>query len=214
MPKPHATLIRTGQRVERCRPALKALFEVACNLCPDGFPAEETRELDLLRSHLSLAFAGELRCEVSERARVPLEWLSLDRFSIHGCGPISLHDDRHNYPDVYFVIVVVHAGRLGIVDARSRAVRHEAGEILLLDPHKKHALVPDGLTARAHPYERTHSAVDRVEDRFLFLSFDVRRSLLRVRFRGEGNQDGTDRMSAWLSSSSPTSEQAISTSGK
>ena len=98
MRKRHLTLIRTGQRIECCQPELEALFQIARTLCPDGFPAEETRELDPLRAHLSLAFVGELRRQLSKRADIPLEWLSLDRFTVHGCGPISLHDDRHNYP--------------------------------------------------------------------------------------------------------------------
>ena len=180
----HATLIRTGQQVEACRPGLDALYPIACNLCPEGFPAEETKELDPLREHVSLAFVGALRREISAKTGIPLEWLSLDRFTLHGCGPVSLHDDRHNYPGVYFVIVVVHSGRLGVVDATSRACRHEVGDILLLDPHKKHALVSEGLTAREHPYERTHSPVLRDEDRFMFVGFDVRRALLREWFRG------------------------------
>lgn len=192
MRKRHLTLIRTGQRIERCQPELEALFQIARTLCPDGFPAEETRELDPLRAHLSLAFVGELRRQLSKRADIPLEWLSLDRFTVHGCGPISLHDDRHNYPHVYFVIVVAHSGRLGIVDAKSRAVRHGVGEILLLDPHKKHALVPAGLTAREHPYERTHSPVDCDDDRFLFLGFDVPRRLLRHCFRASTDRGGSD----------------------
>lgn len=216
MPKRHLTLISTGQRVERSRSALEALFPLACSLCPEGFPAEETRELHALRAHINLAFVDELRREVSERTDIPLAWVSLDRFTVHGCGPISLHDDRHNYPDVYFVIVVAHSGRLGVVDAKRRAVRHETGEILLLDPHKKHALVLEGLTAREHPYERTHSLVERVEDRFLFVCFDIRRPLLRDRFRAEagGEVEGTTRMSPWPSSSSPTSDRTISTSDK
>jgi len=190
MGRRHLTLIRTGHCVERCLPGLAGLFALARDLCPDCFPAEETRELDPLRGHLSLGFVGDLRGEVAEKAGIPLPWLSLDRLTIHGCGPISLHDDRHNYPDLYFVIVVVHSGRLGIVDTRSRALRHPAGEILLLDPHKKHALVAEGLKAREHPYERTHSPVRREEDMFLFIGFDVRRRLLRERFRPVAERNG------------------------
>lgn len=182
----YATLICTGRRIEACRSALEALYPLACSLCPDGFPAEETKELDPLREHVSLALAGALQREVAALTAMPLEWLSLDRFTLHGCGPVSLHDDRHNYPAVYFVIVVVHSGRLGVVDATSRACRHASGEILLLDPHKKHALVPEGLMAREYPYERTHSPVRRDEDRFMFLGFDVPRPLLRERFRAYG----------------------------
>jgi len=179
----HATLIRTGQRVEACCPRLELLYPIACDCCPDGFPAEETRELDALREHVSLAFVGALRREVSAKTGIPLDRFSLDRFTLHGCGPVSLHDDRHNYPGVYFVIIVIHSGRLGVVDTTSRARRHDAGEILLLDPHRKHALVAEGLTAREHPYERTHSPVLRDEDRFMFAGFDVRRPLLREWFR-------------------------------
>jgi hypothetical protein len=182
----YATLIRTGQRVEACRAELEALYPLACRLCPDGFPAEETKELDPLREHVSLAFVCALRREVAAKTGMPPAWLSLDCFTLHGCGPVSLHDDRHNYPGVYFVIVVVHSGRLGIVDGKSRAYPHEVGEILLLDPHKKHALVPAGLTAREHPYERTHSVVRRDEDRFMFVGFDVRRPRARDWFRASG----------------------------
>jgi hypothetical protein len=96
---------------------------------------------------------------------------------------VSLHDDKLRFPGVYFVIVIVHAGRLGVVDHRSRAVRHAAGEILLLDPYLRHALVPSGRTAREHPYERTHSPVRAPEDQFMFLCFDVVRPALRDRFR-------------------------------
>lgn len=179
----HATLIRTGQRVEGCAADLAQLYPLACRLCADGFPAEETKELDPLRPHLAPGFVDALRREVSSLTAMPLEWLSRDRFTLHGCGAISLHDDRHNYPKVYFVIVVVHSGRLGVVDVRSRARRHSPGEILLLDPHKKHALVAEGLTAREHSYERTHRLVERDEDRFMFACFDVARPLLRQRFR-------------------------------
>ncbi len=185
MPTRHATLIRTGHQVEACRPGLEALYPLACKLCPGDFPAEETKELDVLREHVSLAFVGRLRRETAEKSGIPIEWLSVDRFTLHGCGPVSLHDDRHNYPGVYFVIIVVHSGRLGVVDVTSRARRHEPGEILLLDPHKRHALVPEGLTARDHAYERTHSPVLHDDDRFMFVGFDVRRSRLRDWFRSD-----------------------------
>lgn len=183
----HATLIRTGRRVEGCAAHLAELYPLASRLCPDGFPAEETKELDAMRQHVSLGFADTLRREVSTLTAIPLEWLSLDRFTLHGCGAISLHDDRHNYPKVYFAIVVAHSGRLGVIDAKSRALQHSLGEILLLDPHKKHALVPEGLTACEHAYERTHSLVERDEDRFMFACFDVPRPLLRQRFREAGS---------------------------
>jgi hypothetical protein len=109
--------------------------------------------------------------------------MPLDLFQAYGCGPIALHDDRFRFPGVYFVIVVAHSGRLGVVDRTGRAARHASGEILLLDPYRKHALVPEGRAAREHPYERTHALVTDPEDQFMFLDFDVRRPLLRPRFR-------------------------------
>src|SRR5215470_2515068 len=178
------TLVRTGQRVERSAARLPELFQLARELCPDEFPAEETRQLDALREHVSLAYVDGLRAEVAEKLALERGVLSLDLFSIHGCGPVSLHDDKFRYPGVYFVIVVAHSGRLGLADHRSRAERHQVGEIVLLDPHRRHALVPEGLRAREHPYERTHSPVHAADDQFLFLDFDVKRSLLRERFRG------------------------------
>ena len=110
--------------------------------------------------------------------------MSLDRFSVYSCGPIAWHDDRHNYPGLYFVIVVAHSGRLGVVDRKTLpARRHETGEILLLDPYGKHALIPEGMTVRDYRYEKTHSPVHDEKDQFLFLSFDVRRRDLRHCFR-------------------------------
>jgi hypothetical protein len=110
--------------------------------------------------------------------------MSLDRFSVYSCGPIALHDDRHNYPNVYFIIVMVHAGRLGVVDRKTiPAQALETGEILLLDPYKKHALIPVGTTLKQYRYEKTHSPVSNDEDRFLFFSFDVKRRDLRQRFK-------------------------------
>lgn len=183
MAQRHPTLILTCQHVEATRSQVGRLFAIARDLCPDDFPAEETRELHPMRGQVTLRFVDALRREVAEKTGIAIEHLSLDRFSIHGCGPVSLHDDAFRYPDVYFAIVIAHSGRLGIVDAKCRAIRHEVGEILLLDPRKKHGLVPEGRTAREHPYERTHSPVYRDEDRFLFLCFDVRRPLLSSRFR-------------------------------
>ena len=178
-----ATLLRTGARVEGAEAELDALYRTARERVPDGFPAEETRELKELRDTVSLSFVERLRDEVSSKTGIPASQLSLDRFSIHGCGPVSLHDDKHNYPGVYFVIVVAHPGRLGVVDAKARASRHATGEILLLDPHRKHALLPEGRTWREHPYERTHSPVRGEDDQFLFVCFDVPRRQLHGRFR-------------------------------
>ena len=178
-----ATFVRTGKRVERCAARLPELYRLARELCPDDFTAEETRTFDALREHVPLAYVDALRAEVAGLLDVPPAWMPLDAFAIYGCGPISLHDDRFRYPGVYFVIVVAHSGRLGLVDRTSRAVPHEAGEILLLDPYKKHALVPEGGTAREHRYERTHSPAHDADAQFLFLDFDVKRALLRERFR-------------------------------
>ena len=178
-----ATLIRSGQCLEAEGERLTQLYLTARRLYPDGFTAEETQTLDALREHLSFAYVDHLRRQVAERLGLRLSILSLDRFFIYGCGPIALHDDRHNYPGVYFAIIVAHSGRLGVVDATGRALRHPAGEILLLDPYRKHALVREGLRARDHVYERTHSPVHAEDDQFLFLDFDVKRRDLHDRFR-------------------------------
>jgi hypothetical protein len=179
-----ATLIRTGQRIDAGRARLTELYARARELYPAGFTAEETCTLDALREHLSIAYVDRLRHEVAAKLELPLSILSLDRFFAYGCGPIALHDDRHNYPGVYFAIVVVHSGRLGVVDAGATAVRHTPGEILLLDPYRKHALVREGLRARDHAYDRTHAPVLAPEDQFVFLDFDVKRRDLHHRFRG------------------------------
>jgi hypothetical protein len=179
----YATLISPGACVEQGLERFPELFRLARTLCPDGFPAEETRELDALYDHVPFGFAKALRRDVAGKLGLPEEIMPLDLFSIHGAGPVSLHDDKHNYPGVYFILIVVHSGRLGIADSRSQAHRHDTGEILLLDPHRKHALVPEGLRARQHAYERTHGPVSEEQDQFMFFCFDVKRSLLRHRFR-------------------------------
>jgi len=184
MTRPPATLIRTGKHVARCAARLPPLHALARDLCPDGFTAEQTSELDEVRRRIPAGLVRRLRREVATALGLPLESLRPRRFSAHGCGPVSLHDDKLRFPGVYFVIVVAHAGRLGIVDHRSRAVRHAPGEILLLDPYLRHALVPAGRTAREHPYERTHSPVQDAGDQFMFLCFDVMRPVLRSRFLG------------------------------
>jgi hypothetical protein len=179
----YATLVPTGATIEGGVERFPELFRLARTLCADGFPAEETRDLDALYDHVPLGWAKALRREVAVKLGLSEDIMPLDRFSIHGAGPVSLHDDKHNYPGVYFIIVVIHSGRLGITDARSRARRHEPGEILLLDPHRNHALVAEGLSARQHPYERTHSPVVDEQEQFMFFCFDVKRPLLRERFR-------------------------------
>lgn len=180
----YKTLISTGQRIERGAERLEPLYRLARELCPGKFTAEETQEPRELLDHVPLGFADSMRREIAQKLDLPVGIMSLDRFSVYSCGPIALHDDRHNYPDVYFVIVVAHSGRLGVVDRKTQpARRHETGEILLLDPHKKHALIPEGMTVRDYRYEKTHSPVQAEEDQFLFLSFDVKRRDLRARFR-------------------------------
>lgn len=179
----YLTLIPTGERALSCAAEFPRLHALARELCPDGFPAEETRELEALYAHVPLGLVRGLRQEVAEKLALDPGILPLDGFSIHGCGAVSRHDDKHNYPGVYFIIIVAHSGRLGITDGVRRARRHDAGEILLLDPHKPHALLPEGLTPRQHSYERSHSPVHEPEEQFMFLCFDVKRPLLRERFR-------------------------------
>jgi len=177
-----ATLVRTGRRVAGLEADLAALYARARELYPEGFPAEETVTLEKLYAHASYAFVAGLRAAIAAELGLPPAWMPLDLFQAYGCGAIALHDDRFRFPGVYFVIVVVHSGRLGVVDRTGRATRHEVGEILLLDPYGKHALVPEGRTAREHPYERTHGLVTDPDGQFVFLDFDVKRSLLRSRF--------------------------------
>ena len=183
MPARTATLVRTDLRVEGFDAELGRLYERARGLYPEGFPAEETIALEKLFAHTSYAFVAALRKEIAAKLAVEPRIMPLDLFQMYGCGPIALHDDRFRFPGVYFVIVVAHSGRLGVVDRTSRAARHALGEILLLDPYRKHALVPEGRTAREHRYERTHGLVTAADDQFVFLDFDVRRPLLRSRFR-------------------------------
>jgi hypothetical protein len=190
--RPGVTLILTGKRIERGVERLEPLYRLAREICPDKFTAEETQEPRELLDHLSLACVDGMRREIAEKVDLPLGIMSLDRFSVYSCGPIALHDDKHNYPDLYFVIVIVHSGRLGVVDRKTRSVRHQPGEILLLDPHKKHALIPEGMTVKDYRYEKTHSPVHAEEDQFLFLSFDVRRRDLRPRFRPDGTERGSE----------------------
>lgn len=178
-----ATLVPTGVVVHHARERFASLFPRARALCPDGFPFDETRELDVVRGELAYGVIDALRRELSARLALPAALFSLDRFTVQGAGPVSLHDDRHNYPQWYFVIVVVHAGRLGLVDARSRARRHDVGEVLLLDPRRKHALVPAGMRARDWPCAREPGCARDAQDQFLFLDFELPRAPeVRARF--------------------------------
>ncbi|PWT76373.1 MAG: hypothetical protein C5B46_01215 [Proteobacteria bacterium] len=152
-------------------------------MCSDLFVAEETRELSALYNHIPLGFVDSLRDELTRKLELPAQALSRDRFSVHGCGPVGLHDDFFRYPRFFFAIVVVHSGRLGLIDASSRAVAHEPGEIILLDPRAKHGLVREGTCAEEHIYESTHSPVHDELSQFMFLDFDVARVELRRRFR-------------------------------
>jgi hypothetical protein len=178
-----ATLVRTGKRAARSAARLPALFRLARELAPDGFTAEQTTELARVRRRIPLSLALRLRTEVAAALGLRTRLMPLRLLTVQACGPVSLHDDKFRYPGVYFALVVVHPGRLGIVDHRSRAVAHAAGEILLLDPYRRHALVPAGRTAGGHPYERTHSPVHEPDDQFLFLCFDVKRRFAGARFR-------------------------------
>jgi hypothetical protein len=179
-------VVPTGLCVDHARERLGPLFPRARSLCPDGFPFDETRELEAARAELTYGFIDTLRRQLAERLTLPLDLFSLDRFTVQGAGPVSLHDDRRNYPDWYFVIVIVHSGRLGIVDARSQARRHEVGEVLLLDPRKKHALVPEGQRARDWPCAREPGCAREPQDQFLFLDFELPRTApIRERFRLE-----------------------------
>ena len=177
------SFIRTGQRIERGLERLPELYRRARDLCPDLFVAEETRTFDALYDYVPLGFVNGLRNEIARKLALPAEAFSLDRFSIHGCGPVGLHDDAFRYPHYYFVMVVAHSGVLGLVDARSVALRHEPGEIILLDPRRKHGLVREGRRADDHSYESSHSPVYDEDSQFLFLDLDLRRSDLQARFR-------------------------------
>jgi hypothetical protein len=182
--RPTPNFVRTGQCIEQGVERLEELYRMARELCPDEFIGEETRQFDVLNDHVSVGFLGSLRKEISHKLDLAPEIFSLDRFSIHGCGPVGLHDDFFRFPYVYFVIVVAHSGQLGLIDEDSRARLHEVGEIILLDPRRKHGLVQQGTTAEEHIYESTHSPVHDEDRQFMFLDFDVRRPDLRRRFRG------------------------------
>jgi hypothetical protein len=177
------SFIVTGQRIERGLEQLEQLYRLARELCPDEFIAEETRELKALYAHVTLGLVDSLREQIARKLELAPAFFSRDRFSIHGCGPVGLHDDFFRFPTVYFVVVVAHADGLGLADAVSRAVAHRPGDIVLLDPRAKHALVPVGMTAEEHPYDRTHGPVHDAARQFMFLDFDVRRPDLRARFR-------------------------------
>jgi len=181
--EPSPSFIRTGERIERGLERLSELYRRARELCPDLFVAEETRTFDALYDYVPLGFVDGLRNEIARRLALPAEVFSLDRFSIHGCGPVGLHDDAFRYPHYYFVMVVAHSGALGLVDAHSVALRHEPGEIILLDPRRKHGLVREGRRADDHAYESSHSPVYDEDSPFLFLDLDLRRSDLQARFR-------------------------------
>lgn len=175
--------VRTGQRISRGLSRLPALHDLARELCPDGFPAEETRELKALYDHVSLGLVDDLADELAQCLELPRAVFSRDRFSVHGCGPVGMHDDFFRFPYVYFVVVVVHCGRLGLVDEEGVAMRHHPGEIILLDPRRKHGLVREGTRAEDHVYDSSHGSVTDPDGQFMFLDFDVRRPDLRARFR-------------------------------
>ena len=183
MPKRrYATFVRTLKRVEGDAGRLEELFQIARQVCPEGFPADETRTLEAMREYVTIAFADSLRRQLAAKLELPADLFSLDRFTIQGCGPVSLHDDKRNYPTSYFAVIVAHSGRLGLVDANSRALAHAPGEILLLDPRKRHALVPEGLRAADQRCAPLHTIAREVQDQFLFFDFEVPRAPLRARF--------------------------------
>jgi hypothetical protein len=181
-PAAHAPVC-TGLRIRAGLDRLEALYQRAREVCPDQFVAEETRELTALYDHVPLGFVDALKAELAGLLGLPPAIFSRDRFSIHGCGPVGLHDDFFRFPYVYFVIVVAHPGQLGLVGPEGRATPLHAGEVVLLDPRGKHALVPVGLSAEEHRYESTHAPVYDPARQFMFLDFDVRRPDLRARFR-------------------------------
>jgi hypothetical protein len=181
--RPSRNFVLTGQRIEQGFERLSELYHAARELCPDLFVGEETRQLDAVYDRISLGFVDSLRREIADKLALPLSIFKLDRFSIHGCGPIGLHDDFFRYPSYYFVIVVAHSGSLGLVDEESRASLHQPGDIVLLDPRRKHGLVRAGACADEHVYESTHSPVHDPDLQFMFLDFDVARVDLRARFR-------------------------------
>jgi hypothetical protein len=185
MARRHATLIRPNLRVELDVAQLDALYQLAHALCPNGFPADETCLLEAMRAHISLQFVDQLRVELAAKLGLPLALLTRDHFTVQGCGPVSLHDDKRNYPGVYFVIVVVHSGQLGIVDRTSRAQRHAPGEIVLLDPHKKHAVVPLGKRAAQQRMAPADTFAHDSANQFMFLDFEVERKGARHLFSAE-----------------------------
>jgi hypothetical protein len=157
---------------------LSSLYQRARVECPRGFPADETRSLAELYRYLPPGFITALADDLAEQLALPRELFATERFSIQGAGPVSLHDDQRNYPDWYFIIVVAHAGRLGLVDADSCAAAHQPGDIVLLDPHQRHALVPIGQRAEDWRCAPPDTCALEVESQFLFLDFEVDRHLV------------------------------------
>lgn len=182
MPRRHAALIRTKLRVDIEAAQLDALYQLAHALCPRGFPADETCLLEAMRAHISLDLVDRLRIDLAAKLQLPVAFFSRDHFTVQGCGPVSLHDDKRNYPAVYFVIVVVHSGQLGIVDRSCRAERHSVGEIVLLDPQKKHAVVPLGKLGRQQRMAAADTFASDAANQFMFLDFEVPRPRLRHLF--------------------------------
>jgi hypothetical protein len=177
------SFVATEQRIDEHRDRLPELYANARTLCPESFICEETRELAAVYDCISIGLVDSLRRQIARKLDLPAEIFHRDRFSVHGCGPVGLHDDFFRYPRYYFVIVVVHCGTLGLVDENSQALAHQPGDIILLDPRRKHGLVQVGTTADQHVYESSHSPVHDPERQFMFLDFDVARADLRARFR-------------------------------
>lgn len=167
--------MRTGKCADVAPERLAELYQLARQVCPDEFPHDETRELNALLAHISIAEVDALAQDLAEKLALPATLFQRDAFTIQGAGPVSLHDDRLNYPAVFFVIVVAHAGQLGLVDRHMRAVAHAPGEILLLDPRKKHAVVPLGVRGKDHHCARQPTCARAAHEQFLFLDFEIAR---------------------------------------
>jgi len=121
------SFVRTGQRIEQGVGRLEELYRLARELCPDEFIAEETRQLYPLNDHVSLGLLDSLRKEISRKLDLAPEIFSLDRFSVHGCGPVGLHDDFFRFPYVYFVVVGNDGTSEGSYGQTSSAERPAAG---------------------------------------------------------------------------------------
>ena len=81
------SFICTGQRIEQGRDRLASLYRLARERCTHLFVAEETRTFEALHDAVPFGFVDAMRKEIAHKLDLPPEIFSLDRFSIHGCGP-------------------------------------------------------------------------------------------------------------------------------